>query len=427
MAHQGNINVNITLALPGLYIIHMPDWWAQSPQAPAPSPLRATPVGTSAFAPAPSYHPAAAPAPAYAAFAHAPNAPALWLPLPVLPAAAPAPAAADPAPGATTSTGLPTFVAPIPTAVRAAPAFLTDRLPPSVPFEAPPESPILYAGASPVTFATVPPSGAPRSPPPASALSTVVAPTAPSPASAMSGAVWVGDVPLMPLTPAPRPQARPRRGSSCPPPSPSPIPPPMSPFGGEPFDSGLMPNAVPSWCIINGAPRAPSFRQSASRTVPTTAAASTAKYPPHQHPMRCNSTEPSWKREARKRKQREETAKRWGAPASEWVWKNGGIAWDPDRAALLRKKRGMASERRAFGGPQRAPAGPPSVTTQMVRNAIAAVSGWNGWNGEPWGVSGWGNGGEGDAWGGSGWDGWNDGAWGGGSAAVDESSSSESG
>ncbi|KAI0040535.1 hypothetical protein FA95DRAFT_1611723 [Auriscalpium vulgare] len=287
MAQQAHLILN--LGGPGLYIIQFP-WeqavcqWAGTHQAPASFPTTgaapffasppqpqptafapafgAVPAAAAfpttqpffAFAPQPTARPTTPPvfastplptafAPAFAPSAAAfPSGPAVKAPSPSLfyassahtfPAEAPAVHA-----GPTLAPATPILAAPRPTHCLAAPAFLTASLPPNIPSIAPRDSPIMYAGGSPVVFATAAPSSPRRSP---SHPTPDPAPTAPSSATVTADCSWDDEAPITPLAPPPaharaRTLARARCGSTSPPPAawspPGYILPPMSPFGG---------------------------------------------------------------------------------------------------------------------------------------------------------------------------------------------------
>ncbi|KAI0038922.1 hypothetical protein FA95DRAFT_1577927 [Auriscalpium vulgare] len=100
------------------------------------------------------------------------------------------------------------------------------------------DSPIMWAGGSPVIFAALPPAGLPRTPPPTPARPPAMVPKA---TRTTSTSWWGDEAPITPLAPAPiharaRESRRRRRESLCASPVPAPIAgyklPPMSPFGG---------------------------------------------------------------------------------------------------------------------------------------------------------------------------------------------------
>ncbi|KAI0048601.1 hypothetical protein FA95DRAFT_1605106 [Auriscalpium vulgare] len=288
MAHQ--VHPNVTLAPTAyVYILQAPSvpWWAGSQHSLSPgAPLffAPAPAPVPAFAPAFVHQPALAyghqpaPVPAFVhqsapAFGHLPAPIFFHQPAPIffhqpapafVPAFAPAPVA-NPAPVSPASTSAPEpafphsvpsyaagarapplpahipsdappLAAPRPTPISATPAFLSGTVPPTALAFDTRDSPIMWGGGSPVTFAVVPPAHLPRTPPPTPTQSVVQTPVRASPVFE-----WGDDAPITPLAPAPiHARERERRrlcAGSCASPIPSPMVkcrlPPMSPFGGE--------------------------------------------------------------------------------------------------------------------------------------------------------------------------------------------------
>ncbi|KAI0039024.1 hypothetical protein FA95DRAFT_1577865 [Auriscalpium vulgare] len=258
MAHQEviQVNVNIILRRPGRYDIDIPQLrnalWVAHP-LPAANPgtaFVATGVGAAGSADAPAVPtpplapavnapaPVAAPtfSPAFAAHAFdhtststrsASNPTFVTLPF------AAGTQATPPTPSTLAAAAAPELAAPVPTPFFAAPAFLSGALPGAAAGAAPPITTAAFFITGPPSIDGVPPSNAPRTPPPSPERARVRSPALP--AEAASDSVMDNDiVAFRPLTPAPR--ARGRRAILSPPPMPAidavPRPPPMSPFGG---------------------------------------------------------------------------------------------------------------------------------------------------------------------------------------------------
>ncbi|KAI0040397.1 hypothetical protein FA95DRAFT_1576985 [Auriscalpium vulgare] len=124
--------------------------------------------------------------------------------------------------------------------------------------------------------------------------------------------------------------------------------------------------------------------------------------------MRINSTEPSWKREARLRakekQKRDEIHKLWaiGVPGSNYVWQNGLAVWNPERARMNIKMRGMKHLPGGGPGPSRQPPRRPVCKTvaeedpdEWAMPPMISQGGANGWGtANAWGAQGgWGDGG----------------------------------
>ncbi|KAI0039584.1 hypothetical protein FA95DRAFT_1612456 [Auriscalpium vulgare] len=228
--------LTFVLATPGLYTIRMPGleaaWWAWIHHGQAPATFTAAhPFFAPAPVPDPLFH-SPAPAPAFP-----PDAPVF-----AAPSAGPEPAPASaPATTADADSSANTFAAPVPTPFLAAPAFLSGALAADAAVAAtsvtaptviiPATSPVVFGSLPPSTAETAPPAGALRTPP-----ESPVRPVA-APASARPSSLWDEEVPIKPLTPAPRrSRAHVSRWDDSPPPLPSSSATydgsPLSAFGG---------------------------------------------------------------------------------------------------------------------------------------------------------------------------------------------------